>query len=431
MVIYTVREGDTLSRIARRYGVTAQSLQDDNALPDPDALVVGQTIVVIKPQISYTVRAGDTLYSVAQTFGVSINQLMRNNPVLGGDTSLVAGQLLKIKLPLPTGGSVQVNGYAYPFIDRALLRRVLPYLTYLTIFTYGFRPDGTLIDVDDGELISLSRQYGVAPVLHLSSLGEDGLFSVALASSALQNEEIQARLVDSIKQTLRQKGYVGVDVDFEYVGRDNAQAYVAFVRRLREELAPLGYFVWVALAPKVREDQPGALYEGHPYRALGEASDAALLMTYEWGYAYGPAMAVSPLGQVRRVLDYGTEQIPASKLFLGVPSYGYDWTLPYVAGESRARSLSNVEAVSLAWERQAAITFDEQASAPTFRYFVRTGQGACEHEVWFEDARSTAAMLRLIPEYGLRGLGIWNLMRPFPQLWLVLNSDYEIVKVMQ
>ena len=430
MVIYTVRNGDTLSNIARRYGVTAQSLQDDNALSDPNALVVGQTLVIIKPQVTYTVRAGDTLYSVAQAYGVSINQLMRNNPVLGGDTALVPGQVLKIKLPLPTGGQVQVNGYAYTFIDRALLRSVLPYLTYLSIFTYGFRPDGELIDIGDGELISLARQYGVAPVLHLSSLGEDGLFSVALATRALQNMEVQTQLIASVKQKLQQTDYVGVDVDFEYVGRDNAQAYVDFIRRLREELSPLGYFVWVALAPKVRDDQEGALYEGHPYRALGEVSDAALLMTYEWGYAYGPAMAVSPLNQVRRVLNYATERIPPAQLFLGVPNYGYDWTLPYVAGESRARSLGNVEAVDLAWARQAAISFDEQSQAPTFRYFVRAGQGVTEHEVWFEDARSTSAMLRLIPEYGLRGMGIWNLMRPFPQLWLVLNSEYEIAKVL-
>jgi spore germination protein len=417
--------------VARRYGVTVQSLQDDNALRDPDALVVGQTLVIIKPQVSYTVRSGDTLYSVAQTYGVSINQLMRNNPVLGGDTALTPGQILKIKLPLPTGGKVRVNGYAYTFIDRALLRSVLPYLTYLTIFTYGFRSDGSLIHIEDEELISLAHQYGVAPVLHLSSLGEDGFFSVALAERLLQDASLQTVLIESVKHTLQQKRYEGVDVDFEYVGRQNAQAYVAFIRRLHDALSPLGYFVWVALAPKVRDDQEGALYEGHDYRLLGAAADAVLLMTYEWGYSYGPAMAVSPLPQVRRVLDYATERIPSGNIFLGVPNYGYDWTQPYVAGESRARSLGNVEAVDQAWTRQAAISYDERSQAPMYRYFIRSGQRISEHEVWFEDARSSSAMMRLMPEYGLRGMVIWTLMRPFPQLWGVLNSEYEIVKVME
>jgi spore germination protein len=307
----------------------------------------------------------------------------------------------------------------------------LPYLTYLTIFTYGFRSDGSLIHIEDEELISLAHQYGVAPVLHLSSLGEDGFFSVALAERLLQDASLQTVLIESVKHTLQQKRYEGVDVDFEYVGRQNAQAYVAFIRRLHDALSPLGYFVWVALAPKVRDDQEGALYEGHDYRLLGAAADAVLLMTYEWGYSYGPAMAVSPLPQVRRVLDYATERIPSGNIFLGVPNYGYDWTQPYVAGESRARSLGNVEAVDQAWTRQAAISYDERSQAPMYRYFIRAGQGISEHEVWFEDARSSSAMMRLMPEYGLRGMGIWNLMRPFPQLWGVLNSEYEIVKVME
>ena len=48
------------------------------------------------------------------------------------------------------------------------------------------------------------------------------------------------------------------------------------------------------------------------------------------------------------------------------------------------------------------------------------------HEVWFEDARSMDAKLRLIAEYGFKGAGFWNLMRPFSQTWLVLDSLYDI-----
>ena len=48
-------------------------------------------------------------------------------------------------------------------------------------------------------------------------------------------------------------------------------------------------------------------------------------------------------------------------------------------------------------------------------------------EVWFEDARSLSAKLRLIAEYGFLGSGIWNLMRPFSQIWLLADSLYDIV----
>ena len=148
-----------------------------------------------------------------------------------------------------------------------------------------------------------------------------------------------------------------------------------------------------------------------------------LLMTYEWGYAGGPPMAIAPLPNVRQVVEYALTEIPARKIWLGVPNYGYDWPLPYVAGQSRARSLSSQQAVALARRYGAAIQYDSQAQAPWFRYTDDQGR---QHEVWFEDARSIQAKLALVPQYGLWGVGYWNLMREFPQNWRVLNGLYHI-----
>ena len=199
---------------------------------------------------------------------------------------------------------------------------------------------------------------------------------------------------------------------------------------LKNAIAPQGYEVWVALAPKVRADQEGILYEGHDYAALGNIADRSLLMTYEWGYTYGPPMAVAPLNQVHRVVDYAIREIPASRLFLGVPNYGYDWTLPYVAGESRARSLGTVEAVEQAARVGAEIQYDETAQAPYYFYYTDENNIAKKHEVWFEDGRSVERSLSLVPENHMYGIGIWNVMKYFPQLWLVLNGLYEIDRVL-
>ena len=181
-----------------------------------------------------------------------------------------------------------------------------------------------------------------------------------------------------------------------------------------------------ALAPKTYDGQPGLLYEAHDYRGIGEASNAVLLMTYEWGYSAGPPMAVSPIENVRRVLDYGVTAIEPSKIYMGMPNYGYDWPLPFVQGVTRAPSIGNVEAVEIAARYGATILYDEASQAPHFNYF---NEGWTEHEVWFEDARSVRAKLALVPEYGLAGVGYWNLMRPFPQNWQVLNALYEIRRV--
>ena len=122
-------------------------------------------------------------------------------------------------------------------------------------------------------------------------------------------------------------------------------------------------------------------------------------------------MAVAPLPNVRQVVEYALTEIPASKIWLGVPLYGYDWPLPFV------------QAVSRAVRHGVDIQYSEQAQAPWYRY---TDGYGITHEVWFEDARSIQAKLALIPEYGLYGVGYWNLMRPFPQNWRVLNALYRI-----
>ncbi len=417
MIFHTVESGETLTSIARLYGSSPTLLASFNGMPNPNDLAVGQCVVVVKPEDTYRVEAGDTLSSIAERYGTSVNALYRSNPSLEGKEELYVGEELVLSLEREPIGSFETGGYVYPFINRTLLAKTLPYINYLMPFTYGFTSDGELVRTDDAPLLSMARHYGTKCFMHLSTLTADGHFSNELASVLLDNGEVQKKLTENILENIRAKGYAGLDVDFEFVYAKDAYRYAEFIAGLREALNAEGYAVITALAPKVSDDQPGLLYEGHLYREIGEAANAVLLMTYEWGYTYGPPMAVSPLGSVRRVLDYAVTRIEPGKIFMGMSNYGYDWTLPYVRGESRAVSISTNEALLLASKNRAEIRFDQNAASPYFYYTA----GGKAHEVWFEDARSIAARLALIPEYGLRGCLYWNLMRPNMQNLLMLE----------
>ena len=423
MLIHVVKPGDTVYSIALEYGIPMSQLILDNGLETSSRLAVGQALVVQFPTQTHTVQPRETLASIAAAYQLPLRQLYRNNPILGGIPEIYPGQTLVLAYDSTPEATLSVNGYAYPFIDPALLQSTVPYLTYLTPFTYGFTPDGTLVELDDEALLAAARQGGAAPLMHLSTLTEEGGFSNELAHLALTQPAVQDTLVDNLEAMLVQKGYRGLDVDFEYVYAEDAGAYAAFLGRLTERLNPLGYPVIAALAPKIAADQPGTLYEGHDFAAIGAAVNQVLLMTYEWGYTAGPPMAVSPLPNVRTVLDYAVTEIPPEKIFLGLSNYGYDWPLPFVQGVTRAPSISNQRAIELAIEHDVAIQYDETAQAPFFHYTAADGT---IHEVWFEDARSLSARLSLIAEYGFQGAGIWNLMRPFSQLWLVISSLYHI-----
>ena len=423
MTIHIVQPGESVNSISARYGVDPSLVSSDNAVPSNGTLAVGQTLVIRFPRQVHAVQPGETLTSIAANYGTTVRTLWRNNWALGGQSNLAVGQTLVISYFDEKLGSAASNGYAYPFIGAALLDEQLPYLTYLTPFTYGITASGGLLPLEDDTLLSAARAHGSRPVMHLSTLTESGQFDTRRGELILTDTPVQDRLVNEVIQTVLQRGYAGVDVDFEYLPGPLAAAYAAFLARLRRLLNAQGRFLWTALAPKTSAIQRGLLYEGHDYAAIGAASDGVLLMTYEWGYTYGPPMAVAPLPNVRAVLDYAVTEIPSEKIFLGIPNYGYDWPLPFVQGTTRAQSISNQRAIELAIQHNIAIQYDETAQSPFFHY---TDAAGVVHEVWFEDARSLSAKLKLIAEYGFRGVGFWNLMRPFSQTWLVLDSLYHV-----
>ena len=425
MLIHIVRRGDTLYSIARRYGTSVQRIRSDNGLGENQTLVVGQALIITLPSQVYTVRQGDTLYSIGRRFGVSVLELIQNNPELAQNETIRPGQQLTISFQGSKIRTIATKGYAYPHIQRSTLLGALPYLTYLAVFTYGFTESGTLIPAADAELIAAAYRFNTAPVLVFSSLDETGGFSTARASRLFADPQLQDTVLSNLLEVMREKGYVGIDMDFEYIAPEDAEGYQAFLRRAVERLRPNGFTVSADLAPKITANQPGLLYEAHDYPAIGAIVDRVLLMTYEWGYTYGPPMAVAPINQVRNVVEYAVTEIPPEKIMMGIPNYGYDWTLPYEQGVTRAENIGNQGAVLRAARYGAEIQFDETAQSPFYEYYA----GGRRHTVWFEDVRSVEAKLALADEYGLYGVGYWNIMRPFNQNWVFLAARYNIEKI--
>ena len=203
---------------------------------------------------------------------------------------------------------------------------------------------------------------------------------------------------------------------------------MAFVSRLTTELNANNFQVTVALPPKTSDEQRGILYEGIAYAGLGAAANFVLLMTYEWGYTYGPPLAVAPIPSVRQVLDYAVTRIDPAKINMGIPNYGYDWPLPYIRGETAATSIGNAQAVRIAWENGAEIQYDETAKAPFFFYTdLDSPEARREHVVWFEDVRSFTEKYNLVPEYGFNGVGYWQLMRFFRANWFLVLQTFKIL----
>ena len=375
----------------------------------------------------HVVKQGDTVDTIAAFYGVSPASVIYDNQV-GYPYALAVGQALLIStspVSEPTF-SAYSGGYAYPFIEEMVLQETLPFLSYLFIFSYGFTTEGELVPptLDDQFMIQWAYRLGARPILTLTPFGPDGMFNNYLITTMVNDEVVKNRLFQNLLAAMNEKGFQGVDVDFEYILSADRVPFADFVADLQNFLTPYGYTVSVALAPKTSDDQPGLLYEGKDYGLLGNAADWVLLMTYEWGYTYGPPMAVAPINKVIEVVNYAVTRIDPSKIHLGIPNYGYDWPLPYEKGVTKARTISNTEAVQIAIRAGVPILFDETAMSP---YFTYTENGI-RHEVWFEDVRSLTEKYSLLPSYQLRGISIWQIMKLFRPAFLLFQDMFQIQK---
>ena len=420
MPIHVVKRGETINSIAQLYDVSADRIVYDNELAAQQNLVPGQALLILMPSRVHIVREGQTVEQIAEEYSITVKNLYQNNPFLLNQTYLLEGQSLVISYegePLMQG---RISGYAYPFIEPYILREVLLYIDEILIFSYGFTAEGELIppQIDETWGIQEAWNQQVEPILVLTPFAETGTFNSGLIQILSENETVQDNLIENLLETVREKGYVGVDVDFEYIRPEDRVGYADFVNRLRETMNENGYRVSVALAPKTSSYQKGLLYEAMDYHLLGQSANTVFLMTYEWGYTYGPPLPVAPLPNVRQVLEYALTEIPKEKIVLGIPNYGYSWPLPYERGVTKARLIGNVEANVIAAERGVEIQYDERYQSPFFYYEI----GGRRYEVWFEDVRSIYAKLQLAAEKDIRGVGYWNLMRPFRANWLLVNQ---------
>lgn len=378
-MIHIVKTGDSLYSIARQHGTSAATIASINELPDPDVLVVGQALVLPST-------------------------------------------------PSPDRPTIETNLYVEWFTEVPAPRvieqveKAAPQLTYMMPFAYEVQRDGSLADMNWGTLNDVAERHQVESVIVLVNI-EDGAFNDTLAHTIFTDEAVKQRVFEQAVARANEKGTRHIHFDFEYIDGADRENYVNFLKDFKEFVP--GFTFSASLAPKTSADQPGKWYAGFDYKAIGEVVDFVVVMTYDWGYSGGPAMAISPIGPVREVLEYAISEIDPGKILMGQNFYGYDWTLPYKPGNPFARAVSPQQAIQLAKERNAAIQYDETAQAPFFHYW-RDGK---EHEVWFEDARSIQAKFDLLKELKLLGISYWHSGFDFPQNWYLLNENFRVRKI--
>jgi spore germination protein len=429
MIIHVVQQGETINSIADHYGMSVEQLLQDNNLPNPGNLVVGQSIVIAPPEQTYTVQEGDTLEEIATVYNVSVMQLLRNNPFLSDREYIYPGETLVIRYN-NTKGSVTVHGNSFPFINIDILKKTLPYLTYLSVVNYTATTEGEIMSsYDDTLIIQLAKDYKVLPLMLLSTFTLIGEANLRVAYDLLINKDFQNKQIDNILNILRTKGYRGVNLSFQYVNASTLSYYESYLENVFNRLNEEGYSVFATVTPDFSVVDQVVNFDLVDYSIMNQYANSIIFMNYEWATILSAPSPITSISSAQVFLDYIKNSVSLDKVVIGIPTIGYDWQLPFLAGVSEVTSLTMNNAITLASVVDTEIQFDEVSQTPYYFYSVNINNSQRQHVVWFIDARSIKALAELVSTNNLLGSGVWNIMEFNSQLWLIFNTQYEIVKI--
>ncbi|OAT81743.1 glycosyl hydrolase family 18 protein [Desulfotomaculum copahuensis] len=339
-----------------------------------------------------------------------------NNTASSGNTRTVMGFYTQDEGAIPSSYADLVNhGNA--------LTSIAPFWYQVDVSGSGSLHTLDGVSNQDAEQVvaTAHREKVKALALIYNMLYDSGADGRDVMHRVLVNPQNRRALVMNIYNLLRSRGFDGVEIDTENIYPQDGQLFSQFLTELGAQLHPAGYVISVALPAKLSNQSSGSWSDSFDYAAVGSLADQVVVMAYDEHGAYGGAGPVASIAWVEKIIRYTLTCVPAQKVLLGMPAYGFDWN--YSGGFPRY--LSFALAAQTANRYGAAINWDNNAQAPYFGY---TDENGSWHQVWFENASSWAGKLDLVNKYNLGGIAIWRLGMEDPAVWPLLGEKFTIKK---
>lgn len=272
---------------------------------------------------------------------------------------------------------------------------------------YILGADGSILKVANAENPSLRAALTGTEIIPTIQNVINGRFDGPGAAAIVATGEGRERHAEAIVQLVVTNAYQGIDLDYESMPATSRAGFTAFVQLLAEKLHSAGKQLSVTVHPKTRETT-SAGSGSHDYAALGAAADTIKIMAYNFHWSGSVAGPITPLGWLDQVVTYAETQIPAHKIIVGLPWYGYDWLA------TQGKSVLWVDATAIAQQNAATVERDASSGEATFAYSGRT--------VFFQDATAfrtkTDAIIARHPQIG--GFAVWRVGGEDPDIWSVM-----------
>ncbi len=357
MIIHTVKSGDTVFTIARKYAVSPTKIIENNCLLYPERLIPGQQLLILTPTRTYVVRGGDTVSKVCRRFDIKKSALLSNNPSLHGRQQLHAGTELSIHYDVPIYGAISLNGYIYANTSADRFYTLLPYLTYVTFHSADDVLKPWLNDVIEAQKIPLLR---------------------------ITWSEIYSPCQDNVKRFLylaqraQEFGFRGVTLT-TIPSMGISETPVKFLLEIKKQLLGMDMLLFQEVEAERCEEFPDA---ADGIVALYEKCQKKDIPTFEEGE--------------RKVLENFADRMEAGKTFVELSSFGYD-------GE---KALTMDQILKIGTKYRAEFEIDREKLISHLDYnFYKNGQKR-PLRIHQEILENVKAKLELMHELGYMGVAV-------------------------
>lgn len=405
MLIYRVKEGDTLTAVARTHGVLPTELAEANGLAPDAPITPGRALLIRTPREWHHVKEGDTLWQIAKRHRTTVARLHQLNPSLEGKNDIYPGMTLTVSSGTPPLGALSVLGFAHAETPPEELSYILPYLSYLAVLSCRLGEGGAILPPEDRGIIAAARGGGVIPLLVLSAEGEDGREGEERRTRALLSDERWQAIADALLPLLRTRGYGGILLDLPELP-ELREVYTAFAVRLRHRLGHTAAVL--ACLPA----------EGDP-QGLGRAANALLLETHAFGSRFSSPAPSAPYDKVKETVMRAARAVRPQKLLMGLSTRGEDFPV----GGGYGRVLPPAE-IAARIEAGGRLGYDPVGRVPYLSY----REGDSDRILFFEDLESVSEKLALLDREELGGVALYPAVGVDRSLLLLLAEMFSIVR---
>jgi spore germination protein YaaH len=282
-------------------------------------------------------------------------------------------------------------------------------------------------------------------------------------SAVMQNTAKRKALVSQLAGLAVSEGYQGLDLDFErFAFSDGSStwsttrpAWVEFVKELAAALHATGRKLSVTTPPLCSMNSvcnSGTGYWVYDWKGVGAYADVVRIMAYD--YSWDVPGPIGPFDWTEANVRYAASLMPARKVEIGIPTYGYDWvrrnpdgsqmvvgTCPSGVTIDTNRHEVDADGVPALLAQRGvspkAVVWNDTYKESTFNYtrvyngtIVKGGKAVATtcrvyRVVWYGSARAVLARAGLVGKYKIRGITTWTIGGEDPAQWNPLTAYAE------